>query len=191
MTTINLLPWREKKRQNDKNYFLKLLLAGFVLALFVVAVMDFYTLYCLRHQRIRNELLQKEVTLLGPALEDIKLIKQKTKVLESRLSLVQNLQSTRVLIVHLFDELSKVMTEGVLVTKLERKNNLVTLWGLADSNSSISEWMRNIQASDWITKPHLSEIKKRKTNTFVAKNEFVLTMLLKSNAVTSSQVRLP
>lgn len=183
MTNINLLPWREKKREKDKKFFLMILISGVISACVMVALIEFYASAMVSHQIKRNQLLENEIKMLDAQISEIKAIKQTREALISRMTIVQNLQSTRTLMVHLFDELIKVMTPGVYVTKLERKNDLVTMTGFSESNSSISDLMRNMETNDWLANPLLTEIKKIPEKQQPANNEFSLSFILKPKSV--------
>ncbi len=180
MTRINLLPWREQKREQEKKFFISLLATGALIAVFIIFLMNYYALDLVSNQTNRNGMLQKEINILNDELKEIKTLKQTRQSLISRMSIVQNLQSTRTLMVHLFDELIKVLPPGVYVTKLERKNDIVTLWGYSESNTNVSILMRNIENNAWIQKPVLTEIKKMEETQQPANNEFKLSFILKA-----------
>lgn len=179
MTTINLLPWRERKREQEKKVFTTMLLIGCVIAGFILFVIYTYSSNLVSNQQARNDRIQKEITELDSQIKEIKLLKQVRDGLVSRMSIVQNLQSTRTLMVHLFDELIKIMPSGIYVTKLERQNDVVSLWGYAESNSNISMLMRNIESNDWIQMPVLDEIRRMDDKKQPADNEFKLSFILK------------
>lgn len=179
MTQINLLPWREQKREQEKKLFTTMLLTGVVIAAVIVFLINSYATHLVNNQTVRNQTLQKEITSLDDQITEIKSLKQIREGLISRMSIVQNLQSTRTLMVHLFDELIKVIPAGVYVTKLERQNDVVSLWGYSESNTNISILMRNIESNAWIQTPVLTEIKKMEEKKQPADNEFKLSFVLK------------
>lgn len=179
MTEINLLPWREKKREQDKKVFTTLLVSGAIVAVVIVFLINSYATSLVNRQIIRNQILQKEISILDEQIIEIKSLKTVREGLVSRMTIVQNLQSTRTLMVHLFDELIKVLPSGIYITKLERKNDIVSVWGYAESNSSISLLMKNIENNDWFQNPILTEIKKMEEKKQPADNEFILSFVLK------------
>jgi type IV pilus assembly protein PilN len=179
MTEINLLPWREKKREQDKKLFTSMLLGAVVFAAVIVFLVDSYASYLVDTQTARNAMLQKEITSLDDQIKEIKILKQVRLALTSRMSIIQDLQSTRTLMVHLFDELINVVPSGLYVYKLERKDNQISLWGYAESNTNVSMLMRNIESNDWLQSPALIEIKKMDDSTRAANNEFTLSFVLK------------
>jgi type IV pilus assembly protein PilN len=60
--------------------------------------------------------------------------------------------------VHLFDDLVRKTPEGVYLTNLKQVDKSLTLIGNAQSNARVSAFMRNLDASDWYTKPELDVI---------------------------------
>ena len=179
MAEINLLPWREKQREKEKKFFTSMVLVGVVAAAAIVFLINSYAIYLVDNQTARNQILQKEINSLNEQIKEIKALKQVRESLISRMSIIQNLQSTRTLMVHLFDELIKVIPSGVHVYKLERKSDQVTLWGYSESNTNISILMTNIEKSPWLQTPVLTEIKKRDDSTQAANNDFSLSFILK------------
>ncbi|MFI4919382.1 MAG: PilN domain-containing protein [Legionellales bacterium] len=179
MMEINLLPWRERKREQEKKLFMTVIAVSLFVSVFVVISINYYASNLVGNQQARNDMLQKEIVILDGQIKDIKLLKLVKKGLISRMSIIQNLQSTRTLMVHLFDELIKIMPPGVYVTKLERQNDLVSIWGYSESNTNVSLLMRNIENNDWIQNPALTEIKKMEEKKQPADNEFKLSFVLK------------
>lgn len=180
MTDINLLPWREQKREQEKKLFTTMLASAGIGAAFIVFLINYYASNLVSNQVVRNQMLETEIHRLDDEIAEIKLLKQTREGLISRMLIVQNLQSTRTLMVHLFDELIKIMPSGVFVTKLERQNDVVSLWGYSESNTNVSMLMRNIESDIWIQNPVLTEIKRsdEKKET-AADNEFMLSFVLK------------
>ncbi len=179
MTEINLLPWREKEREQEKKLFTSMLLTGIVVAVVIVFLINSYATHLIDNQNTRNQMLEKEITALDAQIREIKALKQVRDGLISRMSIIQNLQSTRTLMVHLFDELIHVTPLGIYITKLERKNDVVTVSGFTESNTNISILMRNIEANLWLHNPVLAEIKKQDEKKQAANSEFTLSFTLK------------
>ena len=73
--------------------------------------------------------------------------------------------------VRLLNELVKQMPEGVYIRSIKQEGTRISLNGFAQSNARVSTLMRNIEASSWLEKPQLIEIKainldKRRLNEF-------------------------
>ena len=180
MAEINLLPWREEKREHDKKQFNLMLLFSFLIAVFILLATNYYAGVILESQEERNTILRNEIKRLDIQTKEIKKLKKIRMALISRMNIIQNLQETRPLMVRLVDEVVKVMPKGAHLVKLERVGEQVIMTGYAMSNSSVSLLMRNIEKSKWIHSPLLSEIKTKKVNDKVV-NEFKLSFYLKPN----------
>ena len=76
----------------------------------------------------------------------------------TRMDLIERLQVSRPEAVHLFDEIPRRLPEGVYLTALKQKGHDVTIEGMAQSNARVSTFMRNLDASPWLTEPRLDVI---------------------------------
>ena len=179
MAEINLLPWRELKREHKKKEFNLFLVIGMITAVLMVFLINFYANHLVEHQSLRNQLLENEIKRLEKKIKEIDGIKQLRQALIARMTIIQNLQATRALSPRLFDELIKIIPNGVYLTKFERKGDTITMLGYAESNSNISELMRNIERNQWIQNPDLTEIKKIKEAESQVNNEFKLSFILR------------
>lgn len=184
MTDINLLPWREAKREQEKKLFIIILCAGFFSSVIFVMLFNYCVARLGDAQSQRNQRLKNEIALLDKSLKTIANLKKERLILIARMQVVEELESTRPLTIHLFDEVIKIMPPGVVINKIERQGNNVTILGNAESNSNISEVMRNIEKSEWIQDPELTEIKKSTEVKQALDNEFKLSFVLKKDSKT-------
>ena len=60
---------------------------------------------------------------------------------------------------HFFDEIVNTLPEGVNLTFVKQQGTNVTIEGLAESNSRVSTYMKNLDASPWFDDPRLVIIK--------------------------------
>lgn len=180
--SVNLLPWRVEKRERETKEFISFSIAGAVVAILIVLAMYFYVSSLENEQRSLNKRLEREIKIMDTRIAQIKKIKQLRSALISRMSIIQSLQETRPLTVHLVDEIIKVLPKGIHIEKIERKGDLILITGFVESNSSVSVMMRNIHDSHWINYPRLSEIKKS-TSGGETKNVFRLSFTLKPKNV--------
>ena len=171
MIRINLLPHREEKRKARRQQFYGLLGMMSVLALLIVFLV--YTIISgyISAQESKNDLLKKEIAVLDQQIEQIKRLKEQTQALLSRKQVIESLQRDRAEAVRLLSEMVKQMPEGVYLRSIKQDGIKVSLVGYAQSNARVSTLMRNIEASPWLGKPLLVEIKavtvdKRRLNEF-------------------------
>jgi type IV pilus assembly protein PilN len=150
MARINLLPWREElRKERNKNFGIAMGVAGAVAAAAVAGVY-FYVESLLEHQQMRNRKIQGEIKVLESKIAEIKDIEQRKRGLLSRMNVIQELQSHRPVVVHLFDEMVRTLPEGVVLQTMTQSGDSISLSGLAQSNERISTYMRNLNKSEWL-----------------------------------------
>ena len=171
MIRINLLPHREEKRKARRQQFYSLL--GMVTVLGALIVFLVYTVISgyISKQESKNEFLKQKIAVLDKEIEQIKRLKEQTQALLARKQVIESLQRDRAETVRLLSELVKQMPEGVYIRSLRQEGVKISLGGYAQSNARVSTLMRNIEASPWLEKPRLIEIKavqvdKRRLNEF-------------------------
>lgn len=162
MPRINLLPWREElRKQRQKQFAITGGVAVLVMAA-VVALAHAQIGAMIGYQNTRNQFLDTEIKRLDKKIAEIRNLKRKKQNLLARMRIVEELQTSRPEIVHLFDEMVTSLPEGVYLTSLQQKGRRVTLTGYAQSNARVSSFMRKLEASPWLKNPDLREIRAEK-----------------------------
>ena len=159
MARINLLPWREELRHERQKNFLIALGVSAAIAVAVVVVRDMILTSAIEAQSSRNRFIQLEIGSLDNKIREIKDLKAKKEELLARMKVIQNLQGNRPVIVRMFDELVRVMSDGIYFTSLTMKERKISIQGVAESNNRISKLMRRLDDSDWFAEPNLTAVK--------------------------------
>lgn len=158
MAKINLLPWREKLRQERKQRFFVMLGVCSILAGVLVFFGGIYIEEQIQNQQNRNQFVQKKIKGLDTRIVEIKgLKKRKTELLEL-MNVIQRLQGDRPVIVKVFDELVRVTPDGVFFVMLDMENSKLSITGIAESNNRISTLMRQFNNSKWFDEPNLTAV---------------------------------
>ena len=178
-TNINLLPWREERRERNKKYFFIGLGSSAVLSICLVGVAFFILGHWIEGQTHRNRLIETEISGYDRQIVKIKQLRILRDSLIARMSVIQKLQERRPEIVHFFDELVNVVPRSIYLLSIERYDVNIMLTGHTDTNSSVSLLMHNIRKSLWMNKPVLEEIEEI-TNIKYSKlyNQFRLKVIL-------------
>jgi type IV pilus assembly protein PilN len=154
MAKINLLPWRAERRERRKREFFTHLGIGAVAAIVLVLLWGFWMSLRINNQNDRNEYLQGQITQLDSKITEINSLQKVKKHLLDRKRIVEKLQSSRSQMVHLFDQIVETIPAGARLTGLKEVENgdaeTLTLDGVAQSNATVAEYMRNIEASQWM-----------------------------------------
>ncbi|MBI1174218.1 MAG: fimbrial protein [Sideroxydans sp.] len=158
MMRINLLPHRAEKRRARQIQFVSLCVISIVLAALVVGVVHAAISARIDYQQRRNQYLKTETAKLDRQIAEIKKLREQTRALLARKEVVENLQSTRSDVVHLLDQMLRILPDGVYLNSLKQNGNRINLVGYAQSNARISTLMRAIEDSPWLDSPTLVEI---------------------------------
>lgn len=175
MIRINLLPHRELARAARRRQFNILL--GIAVVAGVLAVVIGHSLIAARQstQEARNAFLEQEIARLDNQIGEIKKIREQTQALLERKQVVETLQSSRTEVVHLFDQMIRLLPDGLYLKSFKQEGRVITLTGYTQSSARVSTLMRNLEGSPWFESAGLVEIKSVTVNNLRA-NEFVLTV---------------
>lgn len=166
MARINLLPWREVERQRRQRDFVTLIGISIAVTIAIGIAVQIQFAHAIEAQTSRNSLLSKEIAQLDAKIKKIEELEKRKQDLLARMNIIQQLQESRPTIVRLFDELVRVMPEGVFIVSLKQTGVNLEIEGSAQSNARVSTLMGNIERSEWIEKPQLLLIEnKDKTGT--------------------------
>lgn len=176
MARINLLPWREQLREERKKRFVAVLCAMFVLALSVVFLADQYFTSAIERQNARNDFMKQQIAVLDSRIKEISELKQRRQQLLERMKIIQDLQGNRPIIGRVFDQLVRTLPDGVYFTDLKMTSKTISIIGAAESNSRVSNLMRNLDGSEWLTMPNLTEVKAVTAGAVDQANVFQLTV---------------
>jgi len=155
MPRINLLPWREAERKRKRQEFYLSLGAAVATAALVTLLGRWQMNASIAHQQDRNKVLEDEIAQLDKQIEEINGLDAQKRRLLARMEIIETLQRSRPEIVHVFDELVRVLPEGVYLTFLKQSGNRFEIRGIAQSSTRVSTFMRNIDASEWLADPSL------------------------------------
>ena len=105
MAHINLLPWREERRQERQQQFITAIVAGLIFAAIVLYGVILFADSLIDEQTDRNSFLQSEITVLNKKIREIEALEKEKERLLARMQVIQDLQSSRPKVVKVFDSL--------------------------------------------------------------------------------------
>jgi type IV pilus assembly protein PilN len=163
MPRINLLPWRAELRKKRRNQFFVGLGGAVVAAGLVVLLSGLIMGAIIDNQRSRNQVLKDEIAALDRRIKEILDLEEKKEGLLARMEIIQKLQSSRPEIVHVFDQLVRTLPDGVSLTSVKQSQARLEIKGVAESNTRVSAFMRNIDKSGWLKEPDLEVVEVKST----------------------------
>lgn len=158
MAHINLMPWREKLRQHEKQQYISALI-GVALLVFAIAygvgvIIDNLT----ENQDARNNYMQGQIKILDAQIAEIKNIRETKKAIEQRMALIEQLQTSRNVAPIILDELARLVPPGISFRTFSRKGNKMEVLGVSESNNRLSDFMRKLEDSEVFNQGELSSI---------------------------------
>ena len=157
MAKINLLPWRTERRKLREREFYMMLGAAFVAGILAMLLWVYWMDARLENQDNRNTLLTNEIKALDLKLTEIQKLEDTRAKLLQRKQIIEQLQANRSQMVHLFDELVRTIPDGVRLSSMKQTGDTLTLAGVAQSNASVADYMKRLDASPWLKRSDLQQ----------------------------------
>lgn len=164
MARINLLPWRAERQKERKKQFMLMLLLSAVAGLGLWFLVHSYYGMQITGQMERNAFLNQKIEEVKAQIAEIEKLEEKKKKLLNRKKVIEELQSNRSQMVHLFDSLVRTIPDGVILTSIKQEGDKLTLEGRSQSHARVSTYMEVLSASGWMSKPELSIIQSEGEN---------------------------
>ncbi|MBU1426145.1 MAG: PilN domain-containing protein [Gammaproteobacteria bacterium] len=184
MIRVNLLPHRAEKRKARQLQFIILSALSVAVGVVIVGVVHAAISTQISYQERRNNYLKQEIAVLDKQIAEIKKLREQTQSLLSRKTVVEDLQSTRSDVVHLLDQMLRILPDGVYLKSLKQSENRISIVGYAQSSARVSTLMRSIEDSPWLDTPTLIEVHAT-TSGGKRQSEFSLNFNLTKQAVTT------
>lgn len=158
MSRINLLPWRQERRQELKREFIAINVFVAIVAAVIVGAGYTFLSTQISEQDERNTYVKAQIDQLDDQIKQIDDLQKRKDELLARMKVIEDLQGRRPGVVHVFDEFVRVLPDGVYFKSLERVGDRFTIHGVAESKNEVSNLMRNLDASPWFKDPQLSSV---------------------------------
>ncbi len=168
MARINLLPWRDDRRQiRKREFWTQMITAGALSALAVFGGIMFMDKQN-ELQEANNAYLTGQIALLDAKIVEINALeKSKAKLLKKK-EIIENLQGDRSLMVNIFDQIARTIPDGVALGAIKQTADSIQLDGKAQSEARVAQYMRNLDDSPYMKDPDLNIVVLQDPNTPVA-----------------------
>jgi type IV pilus assembly protein PilN len=172
MPRINLIPWREAERKRKRQEFGVGALGAVVVAGLITFLVYLQMGAAIDNQKERNQYLNDEIAKLDKQITEILALEEEKRRLKARIDVIEKLELSRPEIVHVFDQLVRTIPDGINLTSVKQTDRKLQLKGLAQSSTRVASYMRNIDASEWLTDPALDILETK--NATEGSSEFTL-----------------
>ena len=158
MNGINLLPWREERKKLRQKQFYGMLSVAAGCGLLISALTYGYFSSLIAGQNDRNAYLETEIKKVEADINQIKDLDEQREKLLARKEVIEKLQLNRSLMTHMFDSLVRSVPSGVMLTDFKQEGDKLTINGRAESNTEVSNYMRMLASTGWLSNPELTII---------------------------------
>lgn len=157
---INLLPWREVRREKLTRRFYTFLVLALLLGAAMGGAIALYYDAETEAQQQRNAFIGQQISQLDADIRRVSEFKADAAELSDRLASFQNLQNARATTVAVFNDISASMADGVIYQRLSRTNQRLNITAEAGTDRQVSEQLRRIADAQRLGTPSLSEVER-------------------------------
>lgn len=155
---INLLPWREARRERRNRRFKQIVALAAILGIGSAwGVANFYQ-QRLDTQQQRNRYVQNQSQQLDRDIATLHDFRTTREQMLTQIQLIRELQFSRPQTVRVFNQLTRSLEDGVYYTKLSREGEVLRLTGKAQANRQVSDQMRALASMPVFGVPTLSAV---------------------------------
>jgi len=159
MARINLLPWREERRQERQRQFMMSLVVAAIVGVVLVFIGGAVYDQKVRHQEMRNELVRGEIRRLDTRIRRIDELERTRARLVTRKQIIEQLQASRFMTVELLDKLAKSVPAGVTLGTVGQQGMNLAITGNSQSNARVSAYLQELEGNDLFIDPQLEFVR--------------------------------
>ena len=158
MIRINLLPQKRNRRQEAVRN--ELTMVGVGAGVLVALLLAFHVVSLARAGSVANEntRLETEISQKQEIVKEIEAAEEAQADLEQRLKVIKQLKANKSGPVRMLDELALATPDKLQLTKLDEKGGVVEFSGISVSNEVISQFLSNLEQSEYFTDVFLNAI---------------------------------
>jgi type IV pilus assembly protein PilN len=183
MIRINLLPYRAARKKENIRRQISIFL---LLLIFTTLALCYYNL--LLSQRVKDldanvARTKTELNQYKQAIKEIDQIKRKLAMLNKKMGIIKGLDQRRKEPILLLDAMTRLVVDKKMwLTKLESKDNIVKLSGVALDNRTVADFMTRLEHSSLFSTVNLNMLRQSPPIQGVILKDFEITCTKSSGA---------
>ena len=158
MMQINLLPWRERRRDAIKRTFVRQILLAVTIAAIAVFASSEFLARQLAQQELINQVLEQQIVELDARVTEVGSLREQQAAVRDRMRIIADLQKDRATVVRVLDQFVKSLPNEVYFLSLERADDVILVEGVSDSYAGVTELMRRLENSEEFRYADLNDI---------------------------------
>lgn len=158
MIRINLLPVKVSRRQEAVRS--ELMLVGAVAAVMALVMAGAFVSVqsSVNTVRAENAELQREIKRVEEIAKEVTAAQELKAELQKKLGVIKQLKASKSGPVHMLDQLSQATPEKLQLESLDENKGRLELTGIAVSNEVISQFLSNLEQSEYFDEVFLNAI---------------------------------
>jgi len=159
MININLLPWREKKRHQQKEATKIISIAESIIALLIILIYLF--LFGSKAETYRSEqvILSKEINSINNEIISLSHTPNKRSELEQKMVALNHLKKNRLNALNVLTAAAAAIPKTIKINKLVIEEDEITIVGNSPNNENITAYINNINS---LNNFHMAKLKESK-----------------------------
>jgi type IV pilus assembly protein PilN len=174
MIQINLLPWREQARKENRIRFFVQMSTFIGISLFCLVILHIIFSLKFSAQQKLNNYLEDEINQEQNLLSDSTVKQDQKKSLEMQLRFIINLHKINIQAIQLLNELTILVSRNISLNKIIKIGNKIILMGAAKSNADLTLFKNDLAKSKIFNQLVLTDISSEKG---VSATNFTLEMV--------------
>lgn len=158
MNDMNLLPWRERRRQRRLRWFVGALAASAIGPVLALVLVGLHIADDVERQRRANNDLTAALATLDARRTAIDQLRRERGAFEARAETLRGLWRERATAVAALAALAEAVAPGTHYTHLSREGRAITIRGAAQSHEQVSELMRSLSGVERFDAPALNAV---------------------------------
>jgi len=159
MIKINLLPTKKKPPRKVTELQQQLILGGLILVLAGGGMWTYWNILSAKIDGLQRTKAAANARIREQdgMLREVKSVEDERKKVNDKIAIIEQLKKNQGLLVHLLDEVSKALPQGVNLTSLSENRGRINLEGMAFTNNEIVLFVANLKASPYCSDVFLQE----------------------------------
>lgn len=176
MMQINLLPWRERRRDAIKRTFIRQILLAVTIAAIAVYASSEFLARQLAQQELINRVLEQQIVDLDARVTEVGSLREQQAAVRGRMRLIADLQKDRATVVRVLGQFVKSLPNEVYFLSLERADGVILIEGVSDSYAGVTELMRRLESSEEFRYADLNDIAAQVSEAAEGPSQFVFNL---------------
>ena len=168
MPKLNLLPWREQRRQQKNKQFIMAMVLSLAITLLMAGAVWGYLQQTKHSLILANKVLIDKNAQLQIAIDKDQSEKQRRETMVAQFAEVERLAHHRNSLVQLWSELTSIIPTTMSLTGIESQQGSMVFRGKSKESSAVSKFVAYLQQNPAIQQAQVKHIKKPESVTQAA-----------------------